>query len=129
MASYARQSGDRELRLTADRIQARALNRVGVLMRQIPKAAGGDQSKKSPEQLFASPRELARIAAGLSKPQAKDALAINAIKSSRYSLLRRTGPQTRRTDRRLPKSSPLETPLAALAGASTRGQPRPGSSP
>src|SRR5690242_6219086 len=33
----------------------------------------------------------------------------------------------RRTDRRLPQSSPLETPLAALAGASTRGQPRPGS--
>jgi hypothetical protein len=67
------------MRKMADRIQARALDRCGELMRQIPKAAGGDQSKNSPEGIFATPREQTRIAAGLSKKQAANALSINNI--------------------------------------------------
>jgi hypothetical protein len=64
-------------RLTADRIQARALDRVGELMRQIPPAKTGPKLE-SPGELQFSPREQARIAAGLSPRQAKDALSINA---------------------------------------------------
>jgi hypothetical protein len=82
MASYARQSGDREMRVMADRIQARALKRIGELIRQIPKATKWDQ--KSPEQLSISPREQARIVAGLSGGQAKDALAIDSIPDGRF---------------------------------------------
>ena len=46
MASYARQSGDIEMRKMADRIQARALDRCGELMRQIEGEPAG--KKNSP---------------------------------------------------------------------------------
>jgi hypothetical protein len=85
MASYARQSGDRELRMMADRIQARALDRVGELMRQIPAEGGPGRGKtKSPGELSFSPREQARITAGLSGKQAKNALAINAVPRDQF---------------------------------------------
>jgi hypothetical protein len=78
MASYARQSGDEELRLMADRIPARALDRVGELLREIPKGARRPKNNL-PEQINLSPREQARIAAGPSKNQAAYAPTINAI--------------------------------------------------
>jgi hypothetical protein len=70
---------DVEMRKMADRIQARAIDRVGELMRSIPKASGGNQSKKGTGPLFASPREQARVKAGLSKDQVRDAVRINNI--------------------------------------------------
>jgi hypothetical protein len=55
MASYARQSGDEELRLMADRIPARALDRVGELLREIPKGARRPKNNL-PEQINLSLR-------------------------------------------------------------------------
>jgi hypothetical protein len=69
MASYARQSGDIELRKMADRIQRRAIDRVGELIRQIPPAPGqrNDIEPKGAASLRLSPRQQATSAAGLSK--------------------------------------------------------------
>jgi hypothetical protein len=56
-----------------DCIQARALDRAGELMRQIPASKGGSPthaSTQSPGQLSVSPREQARIAAGMSNSTA-----------------------------------------------------------
>ena len=79
MASYARQSGDIEMRKMADRIQARALDRCGELMRQIPAGQGRRSDLIPPGEVSLSDREQARIAAGLSKKQAANALSINNI--------------------------------------------------
>ena len=87
MASYARQSGDKQMRIMADKIQGRAIDRCGELYRQIPKAQGGDRSKNLPGQMFASPREQARIKAEMSKNQAADALAVNAIPRDQFEAL------------------------------------------
>jgi hypothetical protein len=82
MASYARQSGDVELRRMADRIQARAIDRCGALIKQIPKGSGG--AKKSGSQLSLSDRDLARIAAGLSRHQAKTAVSVSNVPRARF---------------------------------------------
>ena len=41
IASYAKQAGDNTLRKCADRIQARAMLRVGELLKEIPAGKGG----------------------------------------------------------------------------------------
>jgi hypothetical protein len=86
MASYARQSGDTELRKMADRIQARAIDRCGQLIKQIPKNAGRPPAgeTKLPGQLNLSDRDVARIAAGISKHLAKTAVAVSNIPRARF---------------------------------------------
>ena len=84
MASYARQSGDTELRKMADRIQARAIDRCGQLIKQIPADKGGRPKTGSGPQPSLTDRELARIAAGISKHLAKTAVAVNSIPRARF---------------------------------------------
>jgi len=46
LASYAKQANDTALRNMADRIQARAIQRCGVLLKQIEQANGANQNIK-----------------------------------------------------------------------------------
>jgi len=81
LIEYARQAGDSELRKMADRIQARALDRCGELLRAIPAEKGGQPWQKSTNGgtpiSRLTPREQAARAAGLSKDQQNTALRIN----------------------------------------------------
>ena len=83
MASYARQSGDTELRKMADRIQARAVDRCGQLIKQIPAGKTGPRLK-SAGQIQLSDRDVARIAAGISKHLASTAVAVNSIQRAKF---------------------------------------------
>jgi hypothetical protein len=70
----------------ADRIQARALDRVGALLRQIPKQSPPGKIN-TPGSIYLSPREQARIKAGLSKKQKDNALQINGIPRDQFESL------------------------------------------
>lgn len=84
LASYAKQAGDTELRTMADRIQARALDRCGELLRKIPKAPG--PKINAPGYINLSRENVAR-AAGLSDHQRNTALRINAIPRDQFEML------------------------------------------
>lgn len=76
LASYARQARDDTLLNYARRIQARAVARVGALLRAVPNATG----RRSDLHPNASPtRAQAARAAGLSRGQARDAIRIATI--------------------------------------------------
>lgn len=77
LASYGRMAKDVELRRMAMRIQLRALDRIGELIKLIPTAQGTRNDLR--ELPPGSPREQARAAAGLSEDQAKTAIRLNNI--------------------------------------------------
>jgi hypothetical protein len=90
LASYAKQARDTTLRKNATRIQARAVRRIGELIKLIPPAAGGRpsaetlhgadnsfQARKSGITL--SSRERARRSAGLSRRQAVTAVQVSKV--------------------------------------------------
>jgi hypothetical protein len=83
LASYARQSKDTDLRKMADRIQARAVDRCGELLKQIPNGSGGDRHsnsfKNDSRVTFESPRQQAAHKAGLSTPQATTAIRVHNV--------------------------------------------------
>jgi hypothetical protein len=83
MASYARQSGDFQLRKMAERIQARAFDRVQELIREIPKEKPGPKLKAAGD-LYLSPRQKATQKAGLSERQVKTALRIGNIPDEQF---------------------------------------------
>ena len=85
LASYARQAGDQELRKMADRIQARAINRCGELLRAIPKASGGNQAKSNGAVTFG--RDRAATDAGLSKRQKDTAMRVRNISPDEFEEL------------------------------------------
>jgi len=77
LASYAKQAGDDSLRKTADRIQARAINRCGELLRAITPAKN---QHPEPARGGAPPsRSQAARDAGLSRDQKRDALRVARI--------------------------------------------------
>ena len=86
LASYARQSGDVELRRMADRIQARAFQQCGILIKQIP----SEQGQRNDKQLNAggpiklSARDIARIAAGVSKHLMRTAVEVSNIPKAKF---------------------------------------------
>ena len=74
LASYAKMADDDSLRQLADRIQARAVRRMGELLKQFD-GRGGDQSKSEGAHTFAfdqpSQKEVAERAAGRIGPTAR----------------------------------------------------------
>jgi len=77
IASYAKQAGDNTLRKCADRIQARAMLRVGELLKEIPAQPG-----KRTDLVGASPqgsRASAARDAGLSRDQKVTALRVASV--------------------------------------------------
>jgi hypothetical protein len=82
LASYAKQADDDELRLMADRIQARAVRRAGELLREVaPGAAGRPKLGQAPAPISRS--QVAREA-GLSRHQKQDALRVAAIPAADF---------------------------------------------
>lgn len=90
LASYAMQAKDTTLRKNAARIQARAVRRIGELIKLIPPAAGGRPSLETlhgagngfqarKQGIPLSPRERARRSVGLSKRQAATAVQISKV--------------------------------------------------
>jgi len=74
LASYARQSEDKELEKTAMRIRARACRRCGELLKEIEKAQGGDRKSKGRQVPF--DRKQAAKKAGLSPDKAKQSIRV-----------------------------------------------------
>ena len=73
LASYARQSEDKEMETTAMRIRARAIRRCGELLKEIEKATGA-HLKSAPAVTLS--RSEAATEAGLSKRQAVTAIRV-----------------------------------------------------
>jgi hypothetical protein len=72
LASYARQSNDETLQRHAIRIQSRAIERCGLLMKQIPSGSGSRNPPRSDKQAGDHPLitcEQAADEAGLSEHQ------------------------------------------------------------
>jgi len=88
LASYARQSKNKDLENMAMRIRARAIRRCGELLAQVAKAQGGDRKsdkiKSVGAHTFDSPRNTAAREAGLSKGQAVDALRVANVKPESF---------------------------------------------
>jgi hypothetical protein len=82
LASYARQADDRSLEDMAARIRARAIRRIGELLKAIPKSSGGSPTHKSTrgDAAPSSPRARAAADADISPDQVKDALRLANIK-------------------------------------------------
>lgn len=62
----------------AERIKARAIERVGALMRELPASKGGRPKTNGGAPISLSPRRQAAKAAGLSVDQTNQALRVNA---------------------------------------------------
>jgi hypothetical protein len=73
IASYAKQAGDNTLRRCADRIQARAIQKCGELLKEIPAGKGGVVGGTHPQ---VGGRSQAARDAGLSVDQRKTALRV-----------------------------------------------------
>jgi hypothetical protein len=82
LASYARQSKNKDLENMAMRIRARAIRRCGELLAQVAKQQGGDRKSKGHERPF--DRKQAATEAGLSPRQAKDALRVAKVKPESF---------------------------------------------
>src|SRR2546423_14355382 len=71
MASYARQAADDTFFAYARRIKARAIQRCGELLAEIPPATGANQGEKDGSGPLAQTRKQAASDAGLSERQRK----------------------------------------------------------
>jgi hypothetical protein len=83
MAAYARMAKDDSLKVMAMRIQARALRRAGLLMRQIAPAHGANQNIQDGTVPKVT-RESAATDAGLSERQRKTALRIANVPADEF---------------------------------------------
>lgn len=84
LASYARQADDDALLKMADRIQARAVRRLGELLKQYD-ARGGDQSEKEGTRPFAIGRTEAAEQAGMSDHQRKQAGRVANVPEEQFN--------------------------------------------
>jgi hypothetical protein len=86
LASYAKMADDDSLRQLADRIQARAVRRMGELLKQFD-GRGGDQSKSDGTHTFASDqpsqKEVA-ARAGISKHQQTQAVRVANVSPEKF---------------------------------------------
>ncbi len=81
LASYAKQSKNKELEHTAMRIRARAIRRCGELLREVEKATGEHLKRDGGDPLS---RKKAADEAGLSERQRKDAIRIAGINGDSF---------------------------------------------
>jgi ParB family chromosome partitioning protein len=82
LASYAKQSNDDSLQKHAIRIQSRAIERCGLLMKQIPSGKGQNQNISEGDHTNVLTRKQAATDAGLSEHQRNTALRIASIPSA-----------------------------------------------
>jgi len=96
LASYARQRNDETLLNLARRIKDRAIRRCGEVAGQLEPTPQGrpwpTDGNRVPGHPVTSPRETARIGAGLSKQQMSRAMAVGAVPAvEREAMLERPG--------------------------------------
>ena len=84
LASYARQSKDDHLRKMADRIQARAVRRCGVLLKEIESAKGKRTDLQPTEGDHSKSRKEAAREAGLSEHQQNTALRVANVPAEQF---------------------------------------------
>lgn len=84
LASYARQMDDNELRMMADRIQARAIARAGAILKEIEKAQGMRTDRLQDGTVPKLTRTQAATDAGLSERQRKTALRVANIPQAEF---------------------------------------------
>lgn len=85
LAAYARMADDQTLRKTCDRIQARAIRRMGELLKQIEPATGKNNQYAQMKEKGAQPlqsRQKVAAEAGLSQHQAKQAVRVANVPPS-----------------------------------------------
>lgn len=85
LASYARQSEDKEMETTAMRIRARAIRRCGELLKEIEKAQPGPKELKDHAVPQLSPRQDAAKKSGLSPKQAKTAIRVANVPEGTFT--------------------------------------------
>ena len=76
LASYAKQSDDKEMEKTAQRIRARAVRRCGELLKEIEKGHGKNKGNRGEASPISLTRKDAAADAGLSPDQAKDSIRV-----------------------------------------------------
>lgn len=84
LASYARQSEDKEMETTAMRIRARAIRRCGELLKEIEKGHGKNQNISSGIPTNVTRKEAANQA-GLSKDQAVTAIRVANVPEETFT--------------------------------------------
>ena len=87
LASYARQANDEQLRKYADRIQARAINRCGELLKQIPRAKNQHDAQARAHDGAVTSRSDAARDAGLSERQKVTALRVANVPRDQFDKL------------------------------------------
>lgn len=88
LASYARQAKDDQMRKMAERIQARAINRCGELLKQIPDNNRGRPAKDIPDGSVTNiTRAEAAEQAGMSERQRVTALRVASIPRAEFERL------------------------------------------
>lgn len=87
LASYARQSEDKEMEKHAMRIRARAISRCGELLKEIEKANGANQNITDGSGPKVQTRKDAATEAGLSERQAKQAIRVANIPKENFEAL------------------------------------------
>jgi hypothetical protein len=85
IASYAKQAGDNTLRKCADRIQARAMLRVGELLKEIPGKVGRPENNRGGTSPIS--RSGAAKDAGLSRDDKRTALRVASVPKGRFDEL------------------------------------------
>ncbi len=87
LASYAKQAGDDTLRRTADKIQARAIQRCGELLKAIQRPAQGGRPKENGTGAGTVSRREAARDAGLSKRQQVTATRVANVPEAEFKRL------------------------------------------
>jgi hypothetical protein len=129
LAAYGRMAGDTDLEKYALRIRARAAQRTGELLREIPAETGGRPRRKKnsggrssefsdaslePSEKTMSPRAAAAKAAGMSEHQVKEAMRVATVPKEEF-------------DRQV--NGPKPPSVAKLAKQGTRRRPLPSAKP
>lgn len=85
LASYARQSEDKEMETTAMRIRARAIRRCGELLKEIEKGHGKNKTNSILAGTISETRKEAADEAGLSKKQAVTAIRVANVPEETFT--------------------------------------------
>ena len=117
LASYARQSEDKEMETTAQRIRARAIRRCGELLKEVEKSQGGRPSKTSAasDTSFETRKDVAQEA-GMSKRQAVTAIRVANVPADVFEDLTESAKPATVTELAKIGTTPVPVPLFEKLG-------------
>jgi vacuolar-type H+-ATPase subunit H len=125
LASYAKQSQDKQLEEMAKRIRARATRRAGELLRQVEPSKGGRPPETKDGGVPSFSRSAAAASAGLSERQAKTAQRLANVPEDDFEEMVESGATVTAiaaagTERREPNRDEAKRLLAALRAHADR---------